>query len=140
MKSSKSFKKRMDALKHDLPAAGGSKTTSGLGGAGTAPLKSASLKSGGSYKSRGKQGGKSRRKRPDYAIDESDKDGYIYWHENTRKTLGWVYLRFRPQRWYCLIVSNTPCKTNPSASILIAPRWLCCAVPLILVLTFRQVL
>lgn len=22
------------------------------------------------------------------------------WHDGTRKTLGWVYLRFRPERWY----------------------------------------
>lgn len=62
-------------------------------------LKSSSFKRSSSRK---KKGGRCRlrRSKPAYDIDEQDTDGYIYWHENTRKTLGWVYLRFQPDRWY----------------------------------------
>ena len=37
---------------------------------------------------------------PEYEVDETETDGYIYWHEPTRRQIGWVYLRFRPKRWY----------------------------------------
>ena len=36
---------------------------------------------------------------PWYEVDETDKDGYIFWDESTRRTLGWLYLRFQPNRW-----------------------------------------
>ena len=39
-------------------------------------------------------------KPPEYEVDEMETDGYIYWHDGTRQTLGWVYLRFRPDRWW----------------------------------------
>jgi hypothetical protein len=46
------------------------------------------------------KGGYCRRGPPEYDVDEEETDGYIYWHANTRKTLGWFYLRFRPECWW----------------------------------------
>ena len=46
------------------------------------------------------KGGWCRRGPPEYDVDESETDGYIYWHEDTRQTFGWVYLRYRPERWW----------------------------------------
>ena len=31
----------------------------------------------------------------DYEVDETETDGYVYWDETTRRTLGWVFLRFK---------------------------------------------
>ena len=48
----------------------------------------------------GYKGGWCRRGPPEYDVDELETDGYIYWHEGTRQTFGWVYLRFRPECWW----------------------------------------
>ena len=29
-----------------------------------------------------------------YDLDESETDGYIFWDDSTRRTLGWLYLRW----------------------------------------------
>eukprot|EP01047_Picozoa_sp_COSAG01_P008001 COSAG01_NODE_310_length_19129_cov_22.110615_5_plen_1172_part_00 len=93
MKSGGSFQKRMSKLRAELPHGQGPITAKGEElGAGTDSV---------SFKERRRTA--ARRQAPKtaaYAIDEDDTDGYIYWHEGTRKMLGWIFLRFRPQRWY----------------------------------------
>eukprot|EP01051_Picozoa_sp_SAG22_P007982 SAG22_NODE_584_length_8876_cov_42.811667_6_plen_799_part_00 len=37
--------------------------------------------------------------KPWYEVDTRETDGYIYWDEATRRTLGWIYLRYKPNRW-----------------------------------------
>jgi hypothetical protein len=78
-------------IKQDLNAGGSGKVT---------PLSEAqirALKKAKEQKMKANTGFFFGRKPPEYEVDETETDGYIYWHDGTRKTLGWVYLRFRPE-------------------------------------------
>ena len=103
---SESFQKRMAGIKSGLPANGGGsfKSAGSAGGSfkdgKVAPESAAARRAAAKLKDASFKGGFFGRKPPEYEVDEEETDGYIYWHDGTRKTLGWVYLRFRPERWY----------------------------------------